>query len=106
MDGYFIINSIKEDGICRQGVAFVIEKELSSDIIDYNQYSERMISLRFVTSSRSVTFLQVYAPASSYDGQIVETFYNDIQEKIETIPKSSTVYLLAHFNANPDAEFN
>ena len=39
MEGYVIINSTRQVGLRRQGVAFIIEKELSNNITEYAQYS-------------------------------------------------------------------
>ena len=42
--GYVIIHSAKKDGIKRQGVAIITEKELSKSMTSYKQTSERITS--------------------------------------------------------------
>lgn len=73
MDEYVIFNLARQDGIRRQGVAFVIEKELSNSIIDYNQYSERIISLERNTRNeiQSIEDLSCYnfVPSTTYSSQ-------------------------------------
>ena len=61
--------------------------------------SERIMSVTFKTNTGLVTIIQVYAPDSSYDDDGIENFYNILQQKIDNIPKKSTIILIGDFNA-------
>ena len=98
-NGYVIIHSARKDEIRRQGVAIVIEKELSKCMTSYALTSERIMSVTLKTNTGSVTIIQVYAPDSNYDDDEVENFYNILQQEIDTVPKKSTVILIGDFNA-------
>ena len=98
-NGYVIINSPRKDEIRRQGVAIVIEKELSKCMNSYALTSERIMSVTLKTNTGSVTIIQVHVPDSNYDDDEVENFYNILQQEIDTIPKKLTVLLNGDFNA-------
>ena len=98
-NGYVIINSPRKDEIRRQGVAIVIEKELSKCMNSYALTSERIMSVALKTNTGSVTIIQVHVPDSNYDDDEVENFYNILQQEIDTIPKKLTVLLNGDFNA-------
>ena len=65
----------------------------------YTLTSERIMSVTFKTNTGLVTIIQIYAPDSSYDDDEIENFYNILQQKIDNIPKKSTIILIGDFNA-------
>ena len=64
----------------------------------YTLTSERIMSVTFKTNTGLVTIIQVYAPDSSYDDDEIENFYDILQQKIDNIPKKSTIILIGDFN--------
>ena len=104
-NGYVIIHSSRKDEIRRQGVAIVIEKELSKCMTSYTLISERIMSVSLKTHTGLVTIIQVYAPDSTYDDDEVENFYNILQKKIDNIPKKSTILLIGDFNARVGTDY-
>ena len=101
-NGYVIIHSARKDEIRRQGVAIVINKELSKCMTSYTLTSERIMSVTFKTNTGLVTTIQVYAPDSNYDDNEIENFYNILQQKTDNIPKKSTIILTGNINARVD----
>ena len=71
-NGYVIIHSARKDEIRRQGVAIVIEKELSKCMTSYALTSERIVSVTLKRNTGSVSIIQVYTPDSNYDDNEVE----------------------------------
>ena len=61
-NGYVIIHSSRKDEMTRQGVAIVIEKELSKCMTSYALTLERIMSVSLKTHTGLVTIIQVYAP--------------------------------------------
>ena len=98
-NGYVIIHPARKDEIRRKGVGIVIDKELSKCMTSYTLTSERIMSVTFKTNTGLVTIIQVYAPDSSYDDDEIENFYKILQQKIDNIPKKSTIILIGDFNA-------
>ena len=98
-DGYVILHSGRKDEIKRQGVAIIIEKELSKCMTTFSSISERVMSVTLQMVSGITTVIQVYAPDSTYDDDEVESFYNTLQQTIDSIPRKSTVLLMGDFNA-------
>ena len=68
----------------------------------YTLTSERIMSVTFKTNTGLVTTIQVYAPDSNYDDNEIENFYNILQQKIDNIPKKSTIILNGNINARVD----
>ena len=64
----------------------------------YTLTSERIMSVTVKTNTGLVTIIQVYAPDSSYDDDEIENFYDILQQKIDNIPKKSTIILIGDFN--------
>ena len=104
-NGYVIIHSSGKDEIRRQGVAIVIEKELSKCMTSYALISERIMSVSLKTHTGLVTIIQLYAPDSTYDDDEVENFYNILQKKIHNIPKKSTILPIGDFNARVGTDY-
>ena len=98
-NGYVIIHSARKDEIRRQGVAIVIDKELSKCMTPYTPTSERIVSVTFKTNTGLVAIIQIYTPDSSYDDDEIENFCNILQQKIDNILKKSTIILIGDFNA-------
>jgi len=96
---FLILHSCRRDGIKRQGVAIIVEKQFAKHLTSYECYSERLISATFATDEGPTTIFQVYAPDSSYSDELVESFYDTLQSKIDTVPKNHNYILLGDFNA-------
>ena len=50
----------------QQGVAFIMRKELTSDILNYTAVSERTMN------PINLTIIQMYAPTSDYEDKVIE----------------------------------
>ena len=94
-----VLQSCRKDGIKRQSVAIIVEKQFSKFLISYECYNERLVSATFDTAEGPTTIFQAYAPDSNYSEDICEEFYDMIQSKIDALPRNNAYILLGDFNA-------
>ena len=57
-----------------QGVAFIVNRELTNSIINIAIVSSRIISIRIQTIPLNSTLIQVYAPTTDYSEEEIEIF--------------------------------
>ena len=94
-----ILQAGRNDGLHRQGVALIINKEFSKSMTSYQAISERLICATFNTVEGPTTVFQTYAPDSSYSNETSEEFYDLLQDKIKALPRNNKYILLGDFNA-------
>ena len=96
---FVILQAGRNDGLHRQGVALIINKEFSKSMTSYQAISERLICATFNTVEGPTTVFQTYAPDSSYSNETSEEFYDLLQDKIKALPRNNKYILLGDFNA-------
>ena len=58
-----------------------------------------MISVHFQGKPFTITVIQVYAPISNTEEAEVEWFYEDLQDRLEVIPKQDVLFIIEDWNA-------
>ncbi|XP_033110790.1 craniofacial development protein 2-like [Anneissia japonica] len=53
--------------------------------------SKRLIIIRMRATPFNITIIQAYAPTSDYNNEMVDDFYNQLQEVIDQIPKKDII---------------
>lgn len=96
---YVVIHSARKDTTCRQGVGFIIDKTVFQQLTHYECHSERIISATFKFDTQEFTFIQVYAPDSTYNESAIEDFYNQLQSIVNNTNKKANIILMGDFNA-------
>ena len=84
--GYRVYFSRKEDKH-EEGVGFLVHKDIVKSVIGCRPISSRLMSVRLRASPSNITFIQVYAPTSSYDDSEVDEFYRELQSLVDQTPK-------------------
>ena len=81
------------------GVGFLIHKDLAGNIVQFKGKSDRtaMIVVR-LNSKYSVKVIQVYAPTSAYEDEVVEQMYEEINQLMDETPTHYTM-VMGDFNA-------
>ena len=74
-----------------QGVAFLVNKELTNSILNITIVLSRIISIRIQAIPFNCTLIQVYAPTTDYSEEEIEIFYEQIED---TIKQTLRKYLL------------
>ena len=83
----------------RNGVGFLIRKEITDSILNFSYVSDRIISIRIEAKPKNVTIIQVYIPTSDYSDNEIEEFYEKIDESIKTTHKKDFIVVLGDWNA-------
>ena len=65
----------------------------------YNPISDRIITIRLQASPINISVVQVYAPTSSASDEIIDTFYTQLQDVIDSLPKKDVIIVVGDFNA-------
>ena len=63
-----------------------------------------MISVYFQGKPFNSTVIQVYDPASSPEGDVVEQFYENLQGLLELTPKKYIIFIIGDWNAKVGIE--
>lgn len=81
------------------GVAIAIPKLWNNSVLGYNPVNERIMSIKIDASPVPINIVQVYAPTSTADDDIMETFYNELETCMDQVPKREPLIVLGDFNA-------
>ena len=84
--GHRVYFSGKEDKH-KQGVGFLVHKDIVKGIIGCRPISSRLMTVRMRASPFNITIIQVYAQTSSYDDSDVGEFYRELQSLVDQTPK-------------------
>ena len=81
------------------GVGFIINKTITSNVTKYTALSNRVAYIKLNVSNHcDIKIIQVCAPTTSYEDEIVEHFYEEITTAIQTDPCQYTL-VIGDFNA-------
>ena len=68
-------------------------------VLGFNTISDRIITIRIQGKPINFTFMQVYAPTSTADEEVVDHFYDALQKAIDITPKGDIMYVIGDWNA-------
>ena len=86
-DGCKVIYSRKELGEgYNHGVGIILNKFVSKTVLGYHPVNDRIITVRLKAHPYNVTVVQFYSPTSDATIVEVETFYDILQETLDSIP--------------------
>jgi hypothetical protein len=88
-----------EDKKREKGVAFLVHKDTVKAVIECRPISGRTISIRLAATPRNITIIQVYAPPSDHDDNVIEEFYQQLDGIISTTPKNDILVVQGNWNA-------
>ena len=82
-----------------RGIGFLIHPKITKYVKGFKSYSNRVACLTLqLTDKEQICIIQVYAPTSDYDDDVVEAFYEDISKAKEE-NKSKYTIVMGDFNA-------
>ena len=67
-----------QESLRRNGVAIMVNKQVSNAVLGCNLKNDRMISVHFQGKPFNITVIQVYTPASNAEEAEVEQFYEHL----------------------------
>ena len=77
----------------RNGVAIRVNKKVQNAVLGYSLKNDRMISVRFQGKPFNITVIQVYTSTSNAE-ELVEWFYEDLQDPLELTPKKDVLFTI------------
>ena len=81
------------------GVGFLVNKNCASSVISCTPISSRLVSIRMSAKPNNITIIQVYAPTSDYEDDIIEEFYEELEQTIKQTPKKDFLVVQGDWNA-------
>jgi len=83
-----VLFSDSEEGYSH-GVAVILTREASDALIGYSPNSDRIIKVRIQAKPHNITFIQCYAPTSLASDEEIDSFYNSLQETMDSQTETS-----------------
>lgn len=104
--GELLIYSGDSTGPHRKGVAFMISKSAQKTLRGWEAHGARIILASFTTSSKRINMniIQVYAPTNDADDEDKNSFYNELHDLIDKLPKKDVNILMGDMNAQVGSE--
>ena len=68
-------------------------------VLGYNPINDRLISSRLQAKPINITIIQVYALTSFATDDVMDEFYNQLQDTLATASKRDAVFVICDFNA-------
>jgi hypothetical protein len=81
------------------GVAVMLSDKYEKALIGYNPINDRIIHLKLNTTPCKMHIVQVYAPTSSSEDNIIEAFYEKMDELMSQIPTRDVTIIMGDMNA-------
>ena len=85
-----------------QGVGILLNKNAAKALTGWKPVSERIITARFATRHAKITVVQVYAPTESASDSEKDSFYEQLQEELNSIPSYDIKLVIGDFNGKID----
>ncbi|XP_044766150.1 craniofacial development protein 2-like [Coccinella septempunctata] len=94
-----IYSGVERDRRAKEGVALMIHKKLTQNIRECKYVSSRIVATKLRSQGKKVNIIGVYSPENCKPEAERTSFYETLQETIDTIPRNETVILMGDFNA-------
>lgn len=94
-------------GIPHLGTGFLVNTTILDSITDFAPISNRLSTLSFRCTNKGYTIVNAHAPINADNRKfpdIVDLFWEDLEETISQVPKQNTVILVGDFNAQIGSE--
>ena len=88
----------------QQGVAFIVKKEIVKSVINVEHISSRIIYIRSAATPMNLSIIQVYSPTADYEDDIIEEFYEQIEDTTARIPKKDFMIIQGDWNEKVDSD--
>jgi exonuclease III len=76
-----------EDKEHARGVGFLLSKKAKAALLGYNPVNARMMVARFKGAPLNIAIVQVYAPTADSTEEEIETFYDQLEQVLQGLPK-------------------
>ncbi|CAH2097040.1 unnamed protein product [Euphydryas editha] len=86
------------------GTGFMISKKIKECVLGFEPVNERMCKLRIKGKLYNTTYICTYAPTEDATDEYKETFYEDLQNLCNKVPKYDALCVIGDFNAKVGKE--
>lgn len=100
--GYtFLWSGCEDDGPNYYGVAICVRSDLLKKgiVSDPTCINDRIMSVQIYTPDSEITFITCYAPTLNTEQHVIDSFYFNLNQVIERVPKKHGIILTGDFNA-------
>ena len=80
-----------EEKYHKNGVGFLIHKDIKDFVAEFKPISSRICTLRLKAKPLNISIIQIYAPTSDYTDEQIEIFYYSLQDIIDKTHKKEHV---------------
>ena len=97
-DDYTVYYSGNDTGR-RNGVALILHKNIAKSVLGYTPVNDRIITIRLQGHPINVTIIQVYVPTTEAEEEDIDTFYEQLQQVIDSTAKGDIMSIIRDMNA-------
>ena len=94
MKSHTLFYSSKEGGTREFGVAFIVERNMKRNVLDFKAIYERICALRIKTKFHNLSFINVHAPTEEKEEIEKEGFYQKVEEVYDSCPSNDIKIVL------------
>ncbi|XP_047024179.1 craniofacial development protein 2-like [Helicoverpa zea] len=85
----------------QNGVGIVVDHDFQDRIVEVNRISERLISIKFALDNQPcMNIICAYAPQTGCSNAEKETFWNEINDLLQSIPATESKYIGGDLNGH------
>jgi len=104
MKSHTLFYSGKEKGVREFGVAFVVERNMKRNVLDFKAVDERICVLRIKTRFQNMSLINVHAATEEKEESEKEAFYQKVEETYDSCPSSDLKILMGDWNVKVGRE--
>ena len=88
-----------QESLRKNGVALRVNKRVQNAVLGYNLKNNRMISVCFQGKQFNITVIQLYAPMTNAEEDVVGWLYEDLQDLLELTPTKDVLFIIGDWDA-------
>jgi endonuclease/exonuclease/phosphatase family metal-dependent hydrolase len=104
MKSHTLFYSGKEEGTREFGVAFIVDRNMKRNVLDFKAINERICVLRIKTKFHNLSLINVHAPTEEKEEIEKEDFYQNLEEVYDSCPSNDIKIVLGDLNAKVGKE--
>ncbi|KAI5715325.1 hypothetical protein M8J77_014185 [Diaphorina citri] len=83
----------------RNGVGIILNNELKTTVVSVNRRNDRIMTMK-LDSEDIINIMSVYAPQAGCEDEEKDTFWNELKQEIDSIPREERVIIGGDLNGH------